>query len=128
MGRRSSDGHQLVMISSPKVAACVVRLFRSRFVVATERVFRSPKRRRFSGESLTVRIHLPASRSRRLRSCTISSWFQPPPTPNRNRPRLTWSIEATSLAVWIGSRCAIRQMPVPSSSVLVTAAAAPSRP
>jgi len=39
---------------------------------------------------------------------SISSWFQPPPTPNRNRPWLTWSIEATSLAVWIASRCCTR--------------------
>src|ERR1700730_12343154 len=50
----------------------------------------------------------------------ISSWFQPPPTPNRNRPRLTWSIEATSLAVWIASRCCTSSTPVPSFMVLVT--------
>ena len=56
----------------------------------------------------------------------ISSSFQPLPIPNRKRPPEIWSIEATCLAVWIGSRWAIRQMPVPSSSVLVTAAAAPS--
>jgi hypothetical protein len=48
----------------------------------------------------------------------ISSWFQPPPTPNRNRPRLTWSIEATSLAVWIASRCCTSSTPVPSFMVL----------
>jgi hypothetical protein len=28
-----------------------------------------------------------------------SSWFQPPPMPNRKRPLLTWSIEATSFGV-----------------------------
>jgi len=26
----------------------------------------------------------------------------------------TWSIEATSFAVWIGSRCCTRQTPVPT--------------
>ena len=46
----------------------------------------------------------------------ISSAFQPPPTPNRNRPPETWSIEATSFAVWIGSRWATRHTPVPSFS------------
>ena len=46
--------------------------------------------------------------------------------PNTNRPPETWSIEATSFAVWIGSRCAIRQTPVASFSVVVTAAAAVS--
>ena len=35
---------------------------------------------------------------------SISSAFQPMPMPNRNRPPETWSIEATSLAVWIVSR------------------------
>jgi hypothetical protein len=34
----------------------------------------------------------------------ISSSFQPLPIPNRKRPPETWSIEATCLAVWIGSR------------------------
>src|SRR5258708_10320827 len=54
----------------------------------------------------------------------ISSAFQPPPTPNRNRPPETWSSEATSFAVWIVSRCTTRQTPVPSLIVWVTAAAA----
>ena len=35
---------------------------------------------------------------------SISSAFQPPPMPNRNRPPDIWSIEATCLAVWIVSR------------------------
>jgi hypothetical protein len=35
-------------------------------------------------------------------------------------------MEATSLAVWIGSRCAIRQTPVPTFSVFVAKAAAVS--
>src|SRR4051794_2841150 len=56
----------------------------------------------------------------------ISSAFQPAPTPNRNRPFEIWSILATDLAVWIGSRCGTRQMPVASFSRVVTAAAAPS--
>ena len=54
---------------------------------------------------------------------SISSAFQPPPMPNRNRPPLTWSIEATSLAVWIVSRWITRQMPVATFSFLVAAAA-----
>ena len=36
---------------------------------------------------------------------SISSWFQPLPTPNRNRPLDTRSSEDTNLAVTIGSRC-----------------------
>ena len=44
--------------------------------------------------------------------------------PNRKRPFESWSIEATSLAVWIGSRCATRQTPVPTLIFFVTAAAA----
>ena len=56
----------------------------------------------------------------------ISSWFQPLPTPNRKRPPETWSSDATDFAVWIGSRCTTRQMPVPTSSVFVAHAAAVS--
>ena len=54
---------------------------------------------------------------------SISSAFQPTPMPNRKRPPETWSIEATSFAVWIGSRWLTRQTPVPTFSVLVAAAA-----
>jgi hypothetical protein len=36
----------------------------------------------------------------------------------------TWSIDDTSLAVWIGSRWTTRQMPVPTLSLVVAAAAA----
>jgi len=54
---------------------------------------------------------------------SISSWFQPPPMPNRKRPPDTWSIEATSFAVWIVSRWGTRQTPVASLSRFVTAAA-----
>ena len=57
---------------------------------------------------------------------SISSAFQPPPMPNRKRPPETWSIEATSLAVWIGSRWFTRQTPVPTFSVFVAIAAAVS--
>jgi hypothetical protein len=56
----------------------------------------------------------------------ISSRFQPPPTPKRKRPFETRSIEATCLAVWMGSRCTTRQMPVASRIFRVTAAAAVS--
>ena len=56
----------------------------------------------------------------------ISSAFQPEPTPNRNLPAETWSMEATSFAVWIGSRWLIRQTPVPTFSVVVVTAAAVS--
>ena len=56
----------------------------------------------------------------------ISSAFQPAPTPKRNRPFEIWSTEATDLAVWIGSRCGTRQMPVATFRRVVTAAAAPS--
>ena len=38
----------------------------------------------------------------------------------------TWSIEATSFAVWMGSRCTTRHTPVASLKVSVTAAEAPS--
>ena len=56
---------------------------------------------------------------------SISSRFQPPPTPNRNRPPERRSTVATSLAVTIGSRSTTRQMPVPSRSRSVQAATAP---
>ena len=56
----------------------------------------------------------------------ISSAFQPAPMPKRNRPPETWSSEATSLAVWMGSRWTTRQMPVPTRSRVVAAAAADS--
>jgi hypothetical protein len=56
----------------------------------------------------------------------ISSAFQPAPMPNRNRPPETWSSVATAFAVWIGSRCTTRQMPVATFNRFVTAAAAAS--
>ncbi len=49
----------------------------------------------------------------------ISSRFQPPPTPNSNRPPESASSEATALAVTIGSRSTTRQIPVPRRSVSV---------
>ena len=54
----------------------------------------------------------------------ISSTFQPAPTPKRNRPPERTSIDATSLAVMIGSRSITRQMPVPISNRSVAMAAA----
>ena len=57
---------------------------------------------------------------------SISSWFQPPPIPNRKRPPDTWSIEATSFAVWIASRCCTKSTPVPSLMVRVAWLAAAS--
>ena len=54
---------------------------------------------------------------------SISSAFQPPPMPNRKRPPERRSSVATSLAVVIGSRSMTRQIPVPSLSRLVAAAA-----
>ena len=57
---------------------------------------------------------------------SISSWFQPPPIPNKKRPPDTWSIEATSFAVWIVSRWITSAMPVPILSFLVAQAAAVS--
>ena len=54
---------------------------------------------------------------------SISSRFQPLPIPNRNRPLEIWSIEATSFAVWIGSRWFTRHTPVPTSNVFVAIAA-----
>ena len=55
---------------------------------------------------------------------STSSAFQPPPMPKRNRPPDTWSIDATSLAVWIVSRWIMRAMPVATLSFLVAQAAA----
>jgi hypothetical protein len=54
---------------------------------------------------------------------SISSAFQPAPTPKRKRPFVTRSRVATLFAVWIGSRWTRRQTPVASLSVFVTAAA-----
>ena len=54
---------------------------------------------------------------------SISSWFQPLPTPNRKRPWESWSIVDTTLAVTMGSRCVSRAMPVPTLSLVVTVAA-----
>jgi len=44
--------------------------------------------------------------------------------PNRNRPSETWSIVATSLAVWIVSRWITKHTPVATFNVFVTIAAA----
>jgi hypothetical protein len=55
---------------------------------------------------------------------SISSRFQPAPTPNSKRPPERRSIEAVSLAVMIGSRSTTRQMPLPTRSREVEAAAA----
>jgi hypothetical protein len=54
----------------------------------------------------------------------ISSSFQPTPIPNTKRPPDSTSRLATALAVTMGSRCATRQIPVPSWMRSVTAAAA----
>ncbi len=54
---------------------------------------------------------------------SISSRFQPAPTPNSRRPPERWSTLATSLAVVIGSRSITRQMPLPTRSFEVAAAA-----
>jgi hypothetical protein len=62
-------------------------------------------------------------RSNAVPWCSISSAFQPPPTPNRKRPFESWSSEATILAVWIGSRWMSRHTPVASLIVRVTLAA-----
>jgi hypothetical protein len=56
----------------------------------------------------------------------ISSRFQPLPTPNSARPFDNTSSDATSLAVWIGSRWITSATPVPSLILLVTLAAAAS--
>ena len=56
----------------------------------------------------------------------ISSRFHPAPTPNSNRPPDRWSTDATSLAVMMGSRSMTRQMPLPTRSRPVAAAAAVS--
>src|SRR5207247_10002182 len=50
----------------------------------------------------------------------------PPPMPKRTRPRERKSRLATSLAVVIGSRSTRRQIPEPTLSVVVTAAAVAS--
>jgi len=55
---------------------------------------------------------------------SISSAFHPAPMPKRNRPPDSRSRLATSLAVVIGSRSMIRQMPVPILRRVVAAAAA----
>ncbi len=52
----------------------------------------------------------------------ISSSSQPAPTPKMKRPPLRRSIEATSLAVVIGSRSTIRQIAVPMRIRSVAAA------
>ncbi len=54
---------------------------------------------------------------------SISSRFQPAPTPNSKRPPETRSMLATSLAVVIGSRWITRQMPLPMRMWLVASAA-----
>ncbi len=67
------------------------------------------------------------SEKRRLGSVpwlAISSRFQPAPTPNSTRPPERWSMLATSLAVMIGSRSMIRQMPLATRSRRVATAAA----
>ena len=55
-----------------------------------------------------------------------SSMFQPAPTPNTNRPPEIRSMLAASFAVMIGSRWISRAIPVNSSILDVTAAAAAS--
>ena len=55
---------------------------------------------------------------------SISSRFQPAPTPNSTRPPDRWSTLATSLAVVIGSRWTTRQTPLPIRRRVVAAAAA----
>ena len=54
---------------------------------------------------------------------SISSRFQPPPMPKRKRPSERKSRLATSFAIAMVSRSMTRQMPVPTLSRLVTAAA-----
>ena len=85
----------------------------------------------YSGSSLVQIVFIASMRSRaslcRVAKTvpwfSISSWFQPLPTPNRKRPFESWSIDETSLAVTIGSRWVSRAMPVPTFSVVVTVAA-----
>ena len=70
-----------------------------------------------------------STRQRCLKSVpwsSISSAFHPPPMPKRTRPRERKSRLATSLAVVIGSRSTSRQIPEPTLSVVVTAAAVAS--
>jgi hypothetical protein len=55
---------------------------------------------------------------------SISSWFQPLPTPNRKRPCESWSMVATSLAVMIGIALHDQRDAVPTLSLVVTVAAA----
>ena len=55
---------------------------------------------------------------------SISSRFHPAPTPTSTRPPDMWSMLAISLAVTIGSRCAMRQMPLPTRREVVAIAAA----
>src|SRR5712692_9651153 len=56
--------------------------------------------------------------------CSISSLFQPAPTPKRNRPFEIRSKEATRFACAMGSCSVTSETPVPSLSVVVTATAA----
>src|SRR5688572_14938326 len=58
--------------------------------------------------------------------CSISSAFQPPPSPNSKRPWESRSRLATDLAVVMVSRSMIKQIPVPTRSLVVAAAAAVS--
>ena len=57
---------------------------------------------------------------------SISSRFHPAPTPTSTRPPDMWSMLAISFAVTIGSRCAMRQMPLPTRRDVVAIAAAVS--
>ena len=58
--------------------------------------------------------------------CSISSAFQPAPMPSSKRPPESRSRLAAAFAVVSGSRSVSRQMPVPTRSVFVAAAAAVS--
>ena len=74
-----------------------------------------------------IRSRITAPRSaKRAPWSSSSSWFQPAPMPKRKRPPERRSSVATLFAVWIGSRCATRQMPVATFSVRVAAAATAS--
>jgi hypothetical protein len=55
-----------------------------------------------------------------------SSTFHPKPIPKTKRPPETWSSDATSLAVTIGSRWATRAIPVPMARLGAATAAAVS--
>ena len=77
--------------------------------------------------SLQARIFSRTTLRRRPMSTpwlSISSWFQPYPTPKRKRPFDNWSSVATSFASHNGSRWATRVMPVANLIDVVTAAAA----